>query len=431
MERISMGPVGGNGGKPFENYDIPDDARVTAVHVFAEWVVNAVQLEYVDRDGRGGGRPPIGGLGGEHFVFTLEEDEYLTGISGYAGWYVDSVCFHTNKRTSPPFGGAGGEREFSFEAPAGHEIAGLFGRSDWHIDALGVNLRPLAARPEPAAGADELEAVEAAGGDSAPWMEIVNQGEPIDASVALRRRKIASQEELDALEDEAVAEAIAAFEDREEGEGVVDVAVYTQVLGDEAGDETIAVVMAVAAETENLELVGDDPVETAVMVVDDIANEDDIAALEAEAAEGAVEALQEEMGESDDDLDITIYTGVGEEDGQNYAAVVAIATKVAAEPTPAAPKTPAKGEKRAPRLKDLERVEGIGPKIAELLVEHDIQDLAALAVAPVERLREILAGAGRRFRLADPTTWPEQAALGAKGLWDDLAALQTHLKGGR
>jgi hypothetical protein len=46
-------------------------------------------------------------------------------------------------------------------------------------------------------------------------------------------------------------------------------------------------------------------------------------------------------------------------------------------------------------------------------------------------LREILAGAGRRFRLADPTTWPEQAALGAKGLWDDLAALQTRLKGGR
>jgi predicted flap endonuclease-1-like 5' DNA nuclease len=428
MERISMGPVGGNGGKPFENYDIPDDARVTAVHVFAEWVVNAVQLEYVQSDGRGGGRPPIGGLGGQHFVFTLEEDEYLTGISGYAGWYVDSVCFHTNKRMSPLFGGAGGEREFSFDAPPGHEIAGLFGRSDWHIDALGINLRPLAARPEPAAGTDELEADDS---DHAPWMEIVSQGEPIDASVALRRRKINSQEELDALEDEAVAEAIAAFESREEGEGVVDVAVYTQVSGDEAGDETVAVVMAVAAETENLELVGDDLVETAVMVVDDIANEDDIAALEAEAAEGAVEALQEEMGESEDDLDITIYTGVSEEDGQNYAAVVAIATKVAAPPAASAPETPAKGEKRPPRLKDLERVEGIGPKIAELLVEHNIHDLADLAAAPVERLREILAGAGRRFRLADPTTWPEQAALGAKGLWDDLAALQTRLKGGR
>jgi predicted flap endonuclease-1-like 5' DNA nuclease len=290
-------------------------------------------------------------------------------------------------------------------------------------------LRPIAARPTPDAGAGEPEAAEAADGDRLPWMEIVNQGEPIDASVALRRRKIASPEELDALEEEAVAEAIAAFESDEEGEGVVDVAVYTQVLGDEAGDETIAVVMAVAAEADSLELVGDDPHETAVMVVDDITDEDDIAALEAEAAEEAVDALQEEMGESEEDLDITIYTGVSEEDGQNYAAVVAIAAKVVAA-TPA-PKKPAKGEKRAARLKDLERVEGIGPKIAELLVEHDIHDLADLAAAPVERLREILAGAGRRFRLADPTTWPEQAALGAKGLWDDLAALQTRLKGGR
>jgi predicted flap endonuclease-1-like 5' DNA nuclease len=421
MERISMGPAGGNGGKPFENYDIPDDARVTAVHVFAEWVVNAVQFEYVHRDGRAGSRPPVGGLGGEHFVFSLDEDEYLTGISGYYGWYVDSVCFHTNKRVSPLFGGAGGEREFAFEAPAGHEIGGLFGRCDWHIDALGINLRPLAAQDEPAAAED----------DRAPWMEVIDQGEPLDASVALRRRKIASQAELDALEDEAVAEAIAAFDGDEDGEGTVDVAVYTQVLDDEAAGETIAVVMAVVAETGNMELVGDDPHETAVMVTDVIESEDDIAALEAEAVEEAVETLQEEIGEAEEDVDVTIYTGVSEEEGQSHAAVVAIAARVAAAPAAPAPKTPAQGEGRTPRLKDLERVEGIGPKIAELLVDHGIHDLADLASAPVERLREILAGAGRRFRLADPTTWPEQAALGARGLWDDLAALQTRLKGGR
>jgi predicted flap endonuclease-1-like 5' DNA nuclease len=409
MERISMGPAGGNGGKPFENYDIPDDTHITAVHVFAEWVVNAVQFDHVQRDGRAGGRSPVGGLGGQHFVFTLDEDEYLTGISGYSGWYIDSICFHTNKRVSPLYGGAGGEREFSFEAPPGYEVAGLFGRSDWHIDALGINLRPLA------------RAEESTVGDSAPWMEIVNQGEPIDASVAVRRRKIASQEELDALEDEAVAEAIATFEGEEDGEGVVDVAVYTQVLDDEAAGETIAVVMAVAAETDGgLEIAGDEPHETAVMVTDAITSEDDVAALEAEAVSGAVEALQEEMGEAEEDLDITIYTGVSEDDGQAHAAVVAIATRVAPEPSA-----------RAPRAKDLERVEGIGPKIAELLIEHGIYDLADLASAPVDRLRQILGGAGRRFRLADPTTWPEQAALGAKGLWDDLAALQTRLKGGR
>lgn len=76
-------------------------------------------------------------------------------------------------------------------------------------------------------------------------------------------------------------------------------------------------------------------------------------------------------------------------------------------------------------------MEGIGPKIAELLIAHDIYDLADLAVAPVERLREILGAAGRRFRLADPGTWPEQARLGASGAWDALTELQNKLKAGR
>lgn len=84
-----------------------------------------------------------------------------------------------------------------------------------------------------------------------------------------------------------------------------------------------------------------------------------------------------------------------------------------------------------PQPKDLRRIEGIGPKIADLLIAAGIPDLAALAQADVETLREILAAAGRRYRLADPTTWPEQAALGAAGDWDGLAAFQAQLKGGR
>jgi len=76
-------------------------------------------------------------------------------------------------------------------------------------------------------------------------------------------------------------------------------------------------------------------------------------------------------------------------------------------------------------------VEGIGPKIAELLAANGIATFAALAATPAERLKEILLSGGRRFAIADPTTWPQQAALAASGDTDGLAALQASLKGGR
>jgi predicted flap endonuclease-1-like 5' DNA nuclease len=79
---------------------------------------------------------------------------------------------------------------------------------------------------------------------------------------------------------------------------------------------------------------------------------------------------------------------------------------------------------------DLKIIEGIGPAIAQLMNEHGISSLAQLAETPVERLKEILDAAGLS-RLADPATWPEQAALGAAGRWDELRQLQATLKGGR
>jgi predicted flap endonuclease-1-like 5' DNA nuclease len=80
---------------------------------------------------------------------------------------------------------------------------------------------------------------------------------------------------------------------------------------------------------------------------------------------------------------------------------------------------------------DLKRIEGIGPKIAKLLNEAGITTFAQLAQTDVETLRQILAKAGRRFALASPETWPEQAALAAQGDWEALAQLQDSLKGGR
>ena len=80
---------------------------------------------------------------------------------------------------------------------------------------------------------------------------------------------------------------------------------------------------------------------------------------------------------------------------------------------------------------DLQKIEGIGPKIAGLLEEAGIDSYARLARADVDRLQAILDAAGFRYRLADPTTWPEQASLAAAGRWSELEVLQEELLGGR
>ncbi len=80
---------------------------------------------------------------------------------------------------------------------------------------------------------------------------------------------------------------------------------------------------------------------------------------------------------------------------------------------------------------DLRKIEGIGPKIASILAEAGIDTFAKLAATDPEKIRELLAEAGSRYKVHDPTTWPKQAALAAEGKWDELAALQDELKGGR
>ena len=80
---------------------------------------------------------------------------------------------------------------------------------------------------------------------------------------------------------------------------------------------------------------------------------------------------------------------------------------------------------------DLKKIEGIGPKISELLQNAGINTFAQLADAKIERLKEILEAAGSRYKMHDPTTWPQQSALAAKGNWDELKVLQDELQGGK
>ncbi len=80
---------------------------------------------------------------------------------------------------------------------------------------------------------------------------------------------------------------------------------------------------------------------------------------------------------------------------------------------------------------DLKLIEGIGPKVAEVLNTAGIHTFADMAATSGERLKEILDAAEGNFNAQDTTTWPQQAQLAAEGKMDDLKALQEKLKGGR
>jgi predicted flap endonuclease-1-like 5' DNA nuclease len=104
-----------------------------------------------------------------------------------------------------------------------------------------------------------------------------------------------------------------------------------------------------------------------------------------------------------------------------------------APPESSAPAKAAEGgiSKPAPAgaTERLERIEGIGPKVASLLDKAGIRTFAQLAEAKVEQLSQILQE--NRLNFINPSTWPEQARLAADGRWQDLQALQNELKGGR
>lgn len=103
------------------------------------------------------------------------------------------------------------------------------------------------------------------------------------------------------------------------------------------------------------------------------------------------------------------------------------AKKAVAKKAPAK-KAPAK--KTAAKKDDLKKIEGIGPKISDLLNAAGITTFAQLGKASSAKLADVLEKAGPRFRLAKPDTWKEQAKLAAAGKTAELKKLQDELKGG-
>ncbi|MBK7638038.1 MAG: 30S ribosomal protein S1 [Saprospiraceae bacterium] len=95
------------------------------------------------------------------------------------------------------------------------------------------------------------------------------------------------------------------------------------------------------------------------------------------------------------------------------------------------PEVKAEPQKKSAKGDDLKKIEGIGPKIEELLHIANIVTFSDLAKADVAVLKEILHAAGSRYQMHDPSSWPMQSEMAANGDWDKLKEWQENAKGGK
>ncbi len=90
-----------------------------------------------------------------------------------------------------------------------------------------------------------------------------------------------------------------------------------------------------------------------------------------------------------------------------------------------------KSKINTPVQDDLKRIEGIGPKIQELLNAAGIHTFSELSKTTKTHLEDILNAGGKRFSIHNPTSWAQQATLAAEGKWEELKKLQDVLIGGK
>jgi predicted flap endonuclease-1-like 5' DNA nuclease len=80
---------------------------------------------------------------------------------------------------------------------------------------------------------------------------------------------------------------------------------------------------------------------------------------------------------------------------------------------------------------DLTIIEGIGPKINDLLHANGVVSFAELSRLSVPETLDILERGGTHFHLANPGSWASQATLAAENRWGELKRLQEELVAGR
>lgn len=85
------------------------------------------------------------------------------------------------------------------------------------------------------------------------------------------------------------------------------------------------------------------------------------------------------------------------------------------------------GEGKWAKLKtdNLQIIEGIGPKMNEVLNENGITTWDVLAAAPLDKLKGILNKYGDKYKIIDPTDWARQAKFAADRNWEGLMKYQS------
>jgi len=128
--------------------------------------------------------------------------------------------------------------------------------------------------------------------------------------------------------------------------------------------------------------------------------------------------------------------------GPSKAAAAAAPIALAATPKPKAPEPPAPEPpaaeppavtpKAAPagkyaKLKEdnLQIVEGIGPKMNQVLIDNGVTSWSVLGSKSVADLQAILNKYGDKYKIIDPSDWPAQGKLAADGNWDGLIKHQS------
>jgi predicted flap endonuclease-1-like 5' DNA nuclease len=91
----------------------------------------------------------------------------------------------------------------------------------------------------------------------------------------------------------------------------------------------------------------------------------------------------------------------------------------------------AKTKGKTSKKRGLTTIEGIGPKISEILQKNGVADFSALASADPLKIKEMLMAEGSRYAMHNPESWPEQAAMARDEKWDALEKWQDKYKGGR
>jgi predicted flap endonuclease-1-like 5' DNA nuclease len=80
---------------------------------------------------------------------------------------------------------------------------------------------------------------------------------------------------------------------------------------------------------------------------------------------------------------------------------------------------------------NLQIIEGVGPKMEEVLNKNGINSWKALADKTPDQLRTMLDSEGGKYKIIDPTTWSDQAQLAVGGNWEELIEMQKSLDTGK